>query len=65
MNARIGPDYEYLLSHRSAQPAAWSPPPAQVHNPVQPWHYDLHVWVWWPIPAGTGLPARHNAAVSC
>jgi hypothetical protein len=33
------------------------------HSPTMPWHWDLHVWIWQPNPAGTF--AQFNPAVSC
>ena len=55
-------------------PASVSPPPVmfggrvfdgpmQGHTPVQPWHYDLHVWVWETNPSG--LFVQYNPALSC
>ena len=37
--------------------------PMQGHIAVQPWHYDLHVWLWERNPAG--LFAQYNPNVSC
>lgn len=54
--------------------AAVSPPPTmfggkrfdgpmQGHSPAQPWHYDLHVWLWVTNP--TGIFAQYNPAIHC
>ncbi len=52
-----------------------NPPPAPVlfgkafdgpmpgHGPGEPWHYDLHVWIWSHNPSG--LLATWNPALSC
>lgn len=37
--------------------------PMQGHHPHQPWHYDLHVWLWEENPAGVFAP--FNRRVSC
>ncbi len=37
--------------------------PMQGHHPHQPWHYDLHVWLWEENPAG--IFAQYNRRVSC
>jgi hypothetical protein len=37
--------------------------PMPGHVPGMPWHYDLHVWVWSPNPAG--MFAQWNPALSC
>ncbi|WP_232287480.1 hypothetical protein [Anaeromyxobacter dehalogenans] len=37
--------------------------PMEGHGPGEPWHYDLHVWVWRNNPAGTF--AQWNPALSC
>lgn len=37
--------------------------PMNGHNPAQPWHYDLHVWIWTPNP--DGVFADYNPAVHC
>jgi hypothetical protein len=37
--------------------------PMPGHNPLMPWHYDLHVWLWRDNPSGTFAP--WNPAVSC
>ena len=37
--------------------------PMQGHNPAQPWHYDLHVWLWAANPSG--LFAQYNPTVHC
>ncbi len=37
--------------------------PMQGHHPHQPWHYDLHVWLWEENPAG--IFAHFNRRVSC
>jgi hypothetical protein len=37
--------------------------PMPGHTPPQPWHYDLHVWLWERNPAG--LFARFNRSLSC
>lgn len=37
--------------------------PMAGHEPGQPPHYDLHVWVWWANPAG--MFAQYNPNVNC
>jgi hypothetical protein len=37
--------------------------PMQGHHPHQPWHYDLHVWLW--EENAQGIFARWNRRVSC
>jgi hypothetical protein len=37
--------------------------PMPGHNPVMPWHYDLHVWIWADNPAGMFAPFNPN--LSC
>ena len=37
--------------------------PMRGHIAAQPWHYDLHVWIWSANPAGTFAP--WNAAWNC
>lgn len=37
--------------------------PMPGHEPGQPWHYDKHVWVWSPNPAGQF--AQFNPTLSC
>lgn len=37
--------------------------PMHGHIPVQPWHHDLHVWLWERNPAG--LFAQYNPSLSC
>lgn len=37
--------------------------PMPGHVPGMPWHYDLHVWLWSPNPAG--MFAQWNPALSC
>ena len=37
--------------------------PMAGHNPVQPWHYDLHVWLWAHNPSG--LLAQYNPSIRC
>lgn len=37
--------------------------PMQGHNPIQPWHYDLHVWIWASNP--NGVFAQFNPAIHC
>ncbi|ACL65101.1 conserved hypothetical protein [Anaeromyxobacter dehalogenans 2CP-1] len=37
--------------------------PMEGHGPGEPWHYDLHVWIWRNNPAGTF--AQWNPALSC
>jgi hypothetical protein len=37
--------------------------PMPGHAPRDPWHYDLHVWLWSRNPAGTFAP--FNPALSC
>ena len=37
--------------------------PMPGHVPGMPWHYDLHVWIWNPNPAG--MFAQWNPAISC
>ncbi len=37
--------------------------PMQGHHVHQPWHYDLHVWLWEENPAG--IFAHYNQRVSC
>lgn len=37
--------------------------PMAGHNPVQPWHYDLHVWLWARNPSG--LLTQYNPDLSC
>ncbi len=37
--------------------------PMPGHGPGEPWHYDLHVWIWSRNPAGTF--AVWNPALSC
>jgi hypothetical protein len=37
--------------------------PMQGHHPHQPWHYDLHVWLWEENAAG--IFAHYNRRVSC
>jgi hypothetical protein len=37
--------------------------PMEGHVPGQPVHYDLHVWAWWPNPAGE--LAQFNPTVTC
>ncbi len=37
--------------------------PMQGHVQIQPWHYDLHVWLWEHNP--TGLFAQYNPNLSC
>lgn len=37
--------------------------PMEGHGPGEPWHFDLHVWVWRNNPAGTF--AQWNPALSC
>jgi hypothetical protein len=39
---------------------AW---PSEVHLTPQPWHYDLHVWLWEENP--DGIFAQYNRRVSC
>jgi hypothetical protein len=37
--------------------------PMEGHVPGQPVHYDIHVWAWWPNPAGE--LAQFNPTVTC
>ena len=37
--------------------------PMEGHNPMMPWHYDLHVWVAEANPSG--VFAMYNPAISC
>jgi hypothetical protein len=37
--------------------------PMAGHSPQEPWHYDLHVWLWRPNP--DGMFSAWNPAVSC
>ena len=37
--------------------------PMQGHVAIQPWHYDLHLWVWERNPSG--LFAQYNPSLSC
>jgi hypothetical protein len=37
--------------------------PMQGHVAIQPWHYDLHLWLWQPNPSG--LFAQYNPDLSC
>jgi hypothetical protein len=39
---------------------AW---PSELHLTPQPWHYDLHLWLWEENPAG--VFAQYNRRVSC
>jgi hypothetical protein len=39
---------------------AW---PSHLHLTPQPWHYDLHVWLWEENP--DGIFAQYNRRVSC
>jgi hypothetical protein len=39
---------------------AW---PSELHLTPQPWHYDLHVWLWEENP--DGIFAQYNRRVSC
>jgi hypothetical protein len=39
---------------------AW---PSDLHLTPQPWHYDLHVWLWEQNP--DGIFAQYNRRVSC
>ena len=37
--------------------------PMPGHSPSEPWHYDLHVWIWKHNPAGMFAP--FNPTISC
>ena len=37
--------------------------PMAGHDPAMPWHYDQHVWIWAPNPAGDF--AQFNPSLSC
>jgi hypothetical protein len=37
--------------------------PMQGHSPIQPWHYDLHVWL--SVTNPSGIFAPYNPAIHC
>ncbi|MGC4001390.1 MAG: hypothetical protein QM767_29605 [Anaeromyxobacter sp.] len=69
-----GPYWGCGANDNSCPPA--DPPPAPTlfpgfpfngpmagHNPMMPWHYDQHVWIWAPNPSG--MFAQWNPSLSC